>query len=53
MTDHYEVRITFDFKPANRYGDELPGGTLVVTKKLSARTLTDLGAILGKVDELR
>ena len=51
--DYYEAFVEINFVAKNSYGDKIDSntGTINFTKKLKAKTITELGKILINLDE--
>lgn len=51
-TAGYKMVVTFEFTAVNKYGDPLGEDSLRFVKTLQASSLTELGVVLARVDEL-
>lgn len=51
-TAGYRMTVVFTFTEVNKYGDVLSEDSLHFTKTIQVKSITELGVVLARVDEL-
>lgn len=51
-TAGYQMHVIIKLTEVNKYGDKIGDGELSYTKTLKAKSLTELGVILARVEDL-
>lgn len=51
-TGGYRMRVLIELVEVNKYGDVLNEDTLHFTKTINVKSITDLGVVLARLDEI-